>query len=62
MCLMKTPKMPAPPPPQRLEQRQEEELRERRRLMRRQGQYLSPYAVAASSWSNPLAQKTLLGG
>lgn len=62
MCLMKTPKMPTPPPPQRLESRQEEELRDRRRLLRRQGQYLSPYAVTQSAYANPLARKSLLGG
>ena len=63
MCLIKTPKVPpAPPPLPRPESRQEEALRERRRLVRRQGQYLSPFAVTQSSYANPMAQKTLLGG
>ena len=62
MCLVRQPKpAPAPPAP-RPESRAEEELRERRRLVRRQGQFLSPFAVTQSAASNPLAGKTLLGG
>jgi hypothetical protein len=63
MCLFKSPKMPPPPPPPpRPETRQEEELRERRRLIRRQGQYISPFAVTPQSMANPYLHKTLLGG
>jgi len=63
MCLVRTPKAPpAPPPPARPESRQEEDLRERRRLVRRQGQFLSPFAVTPSATANPLAGRTLLGG
>jgi hypothetical protein len=63
MCLIKPPKAPPPPPPPpRLESRQEEELRERRRLLKRQGQYISPFAVAQSAYGNPTPPKTLLGG
>lgn len=63
MCLVRTPKAPPPaPPPPRPEQRLEEDLRERRRLVRRQGQFLSPFAVTQSPGANPLAGKTLLGG
>ena len=62
MCLFKSPKVTPPPQPPRVEQRQEEELRERKRLLKRQGQYLSPFAVTPQSQSNPFTQKTLLGG
>ncbi len=63
MCLFKAPKAPPlPPPPPRLESKQDEELRERRRLVRRQGQYISPFAVTQSAYANPTPQKTLLGG
>jgi hypothetical protein len=36
-------------------------LRERRRLARRQGAFISPYALAQLSFVNPTPQKTLLG-
>ena len=62
MCLVKSPKMPAPPPVPRAEPRDEAELRERRRLVRRQGQFISPFATAAQSYANPVAPRTLLGG
>jgi hypothetical protein len=62
MCLVRTPKAPPAPPPPRPDSRQEEDLRERRRLVRRQGQFLSPFAVTQSSYANPLAGRTLLGG
>lgn len=62
MCLFKSPKVTPPPPPPRLESRQEEELRERKRLLKRQGQFLSPFAVTPQSRTNPFGQKTLLGG
>jgi hypothetical protein len=43
------------------ESKQEEELRERRRLSRRQGPFISPFAIAPTSFANPTPQKTLLG-
>jgi hypothetical protein len=36
-------------------------VRERRRLARRQGPFISPYALAAPTFANPTPQKTLLG-
>lgn len=63
MCLFKTPKAPPPPPPPpRPESRQDEALRERRRLVRRQGQYISPFALTQQATANPTPLKTLLGG
>ncbi len=62
MCLFKAPKAPPPPPPPpRPESKQDEELRERRRLVRRQGQYISPFAVTQPT-ANATPQKSLLGG
>lgn len=62
MCLFKTPKAPPPPPPPPTPaSKQEEELRERRRLARRQGPFISPFALSTPSFVNPTPQKTLLG-
>ena len=63
MCIFKSPKAPPPPPPPPTpESKDVEAVRERRRLGMRQGQYISPFAVAATGLSNPTPQKTLLGG
>ena len=50
--------MVRPPTP---ESKQEEEVRERRRLSRKQGPYISPFAVAQTGLTNPTPVKTLLG-
>ena len=63
MCFFKTPKAPPPPPPPPTpESKDVEALRERRRLGKRQGQYISPFAVAQTGLMNPTPVKTLLGG
>lgn len=62
MCLFSSPKAPPPPPPPPTPaSKQDEELRERRRLARRQGPFISPFALAAPTFANPTPQKTLLG-
>lgn len=62
MCLFKSPKVPpAPPPPPTQESKQEQELKERQRLVRRQGPFISPFAVAEASYGNATPTKTLLG-
>ena len=65
MCFFKSPKAPPPPPPPPTpESKDVEALRERRRLGMRKGQYISPFAIAATSsmLGNPTPPKTLLGG
>jgi len=63
MCLFSTPKAPPPPPrPPQPESREQGEMNERRRLVRRQGPFYSPFALADSGFGNPTPQKTLLGG
>lgn len=62
MCLFKSPKPPPPPPPPPTqESKQEEELRARKKVAGLKGQYISPFAVAESSYSNGTPTKTLLG-